>query len=375
MAMNYDKLISQKARKVDASGIRKVFDLAAKMTDPINFSIGQPHFDVPEPIKAAAVEAIESGFNSYTPTQGIAPLRERIAGMLAAELGWQDPAVLVISGVSGGLMLACMALLDPGDEVLIADPYFVMYKHLVNLVGATPVEVETYPDFRLDPDKFAAKVSPRTKLLLLNSPANPTGKLASADELAGLLALADKHGILVISDEIYNEFCYDGPYVSAAKLGQPNGTLLMRGFSKTYGMTGWRLGYAAGPRPVIEQMTKLQQYTFVCAPSMVQKAGMVALGTDMSSQVADYRRKRDIIYEGLKDDFEVTRPGGAFYIFPKAPGGSGAAFCEKAIANNVLIIPGSVFSGRDTHFRISFAADDARLRAGAEILCRLARGG
>ncbi len=373
--MHHEELISQRARAVDASGIRKVFDLAAKLKDPINFSIGQPDFDVPEPVKAEAVAAIEAGFNHYTPTQGLAPLREAVAGQLRRELGWPDPNVLITSGVSGGLLLGLMVLLNPGDEVLIADPYFVMYKHLARLVGAVPVTVETYPDFRLDPDRFAAKITPKTKLLLLNSPANPTGKLASADELKAMLALAEKHGLLVVSDEIYNAFCYDGPYASAAGLADTGRVLLLRGFSKTWGMTGWRLGYAAGPAAVIEQMTKLQQYTFVCAPSMVQKAGLVALETDVSGHVADYRRKRDIIYEGLRGAFEVTRPGGAFYIFPRAPGGQATPFCERAIANNVLIIPGGVFSERDTHFRISFAASDDKLLAGAEVLCRLASQG
>ncbi len=368
--MQPEQLISQRCRMVDASGIRKVFDLAAKLSDPINLSIGQPDFDVPEPVKAEAIEAIRSGFNSYTQTQGIAPLREAIAGRLTREHGWREPSVLITSGVSGGLMLAFMAMLNPGDEVLVPDPYFVMYKHLVNLVGARPVMVDTYPDFRLDPDRFAARVSPRTKLLLLNSPSNPTGNLASADELTGILALADKHGLLVISDEIYCEFCYDGPYQSAAAGGRDD-ILLLGGFSKTYGMTGWRMGYAAGPRAIIEQMTKLQQYTFVCAPSMVQRAGLAALETDMGEHVAAYRRKRDIIYDGLKDAFEVMRPGGAFYIFPKAPGGRATPFVEKAIAGNVLIIPGSVFSDRDTHFRISFATSDEKLRAGAEVLCKL----
>jgi aspartate aminotransferase/aminotransferase len=371
--MHYDELISRKARLVDASGIRKVFDLAAKLPDPINLSIGQPHFDVPDPIKEEAIAAIRSGFNSYTQTQGYGPLREQLAAGLTAEVGWPDPAVLVTSGVSGGLLLAAMALLNPGDEVLIADPFFVMYKHLVNLVGGVPVFVDTYPDFKLDPEKFAAKITPRTKLIMVNSPANPTGAVADSDQLAGLRELADKHGLLIVSDEIYNEFCYDRPYVSAGKFGPANGTLLLRGFSKTYGMTGWRMGYAAGPRAIIEQMTKLQQYTFVCAPSMAQKATLTALTVDMSGYIAEYRRKRDMIYAALKNDFEVVQPGGAFYIFPKAPGGSGAAFCQAAIANNVLIIPGNVFSGRDTHFRISFAAPDDKLRAGAEILCRLAR--
>lgn len=370
--MDYAKLISQRSGKVDASGIRKVFDLAANLKDPINLSIGQPDFDVPDAIKAEAVAAINAGVNSYTQTQGLAELRQAIAGDLATRVGWDDAPVLITSGVSGGLLLTFMALLNPGDEVLVGDPYFVMYKHLVRLVGATPVFVDTYPDFRLNPDAWEAKITERTKLLLLNSPSNPTGRLAGRDELEAMLAMARRRGVLVLSDEIYDLFCYDGPYQSAASVDHEN-LILLGGFSKSYGMTGWRLGYAAGPRPIIEEMTKLQQYTFVCAPSMVQKAGMAALQTDMSEHIAAYTRKRDVIYNALKDDFEVTRPGGAFYIFPRAPGGSGTEFVKRAIAANVLIIPGNVFSERDTHFRISFATTEQKLAEGAEILCRLAR--
>ncbi|MCG3178860.1 MAG: putative N-acetyl-LL-diaminopimelate aminotransferase [Phycisphaerae bacterium] len=371
--MDHASLISKRSAAVNASGIRKVFDLAADLKDPINLSIGQPDFDVPDAIKSAAVEAIQAGFNRYTQTQGTGELREALAARLATRPGWEKPSVLVTSGVSGGLMLAFMALLDAGDEVIVPDPYFVMYKHLVRLVGAKPVFVDTYPDFRLDAARVEAAITERTKLILVNSPANPTGKVASADDLRAVLEVARRRGVLALSDEIYDEFNYDGDFVSAATLAGPDELILLGGFSKTYGMTGWRMGYAAGPRRIVEEMTKLQQYTFVCAPSMVQAAGLEALRTDMSGHIAAYGRKRDLIYEALRKDFDVERPGGAFYIFPAAPGGSATAFVAKAIANNVLIIPGSVFSERDTHFRISFATTEAKLAEGAAVLCRLAR--
>jgi aspartate aminotransferase/aminotransferase len=186
--------------------------------------------------------------------------------------------------------------------------------------------------------------------------------------------LAERHNLLLVVDEIYNRLCYDGPCPSAIRHA-PHRTLLLRGFGKSYGMTGWRLGYAAGPRFLIEEMTKLQQYTFVCAPSMVQYAGLEALNTDMSPYVDVYRRKRDFVWERLAGAFEVTRPGGGFYFFPKVPTryASAMAFVEKAIARNVLIIPGSVFSEKDTHFRISYATSDDKLAQGCDILCDLAR--
>jgi aspartate aminotransferase/aminotransferase len=356
---------------IDASGIRKVFDLAAKMKDPINLSIGQPDFDVPEEIKDSAVRAIRQGRNQYTQTQGIAELRKRLAAKAAADFGLQDPPVLVTSGVSGGLLLALLATVNPGDEVLIGDPYFVMYKHLTNLVGGQPVFVDTYPDFRLTAARLEAHLTPRTRVLMVNSPCNPTGAILSRGELDDILDLAAEHKLLVISDEIYDAFCYDAPYASAC--GRYENTLLLKGFSKTYGMTGWRLGWATGPREIIQAMTMLQQYSFVCAPSIVQWAGVTALETDMSAAVEDFRGRRDMIYEALRRDFEVARPDGAFYIFPKAPGGRAEEFVAEAIRRNVLIIPGRVFSERQSHFRISYAASRETIERGAAVLCKLAR--
>jgi aspartate/methionine/tyrosine aminotransferase len=368
------RFLAARSRSVDASGIRKVFDLAAKLKDPINLSIGQPDFPVPEAIRQAAVDAIQAGKNSYTLTQGIPALRERLASDLKEELGLDLP-VLVTSGVSGGILLAMMALLDPGDEVLIGDPYFVMYKHVVRLVGGKPVAVDTYPDFSFQPERWEAAITPRTKVMVLGSPSNPTGVVLSEAGLKAAAELAERHNLILIFDEIYNQLAYDGPVPSLPKYA-PERTLLLRGFSKSYAMTGWRLGYAAGPKFLVEEMTKLQQYTFVCAPSMVQHAGLAALDTDVTGNVDDYRYKRDLVWNRLSTAFEAIRPSGGFYIFPKAPArfANSTEFVAKAIERSVLIIPGSVFSERDTHFRISYATTNDKLERGCEILCDLARG-
>ena len=370
--------VSSRALGVDASGIRKVFDLAAKMKDPINLSIGLPDFDVPEVVKAAAVDAIQKGQNRYTPTQGIEPLRSRLRADLSNEMGRDIGEVLITSGVSGGLLLAMLAVIDPGDEVIFLDPYFVMYKHLLTMAGGKSVIVDSYPDFRFPAEKVERAITPRTKMLILNSPSNPTGVVMSEAEVKAAVDIARKHDLLILSDEIYEPFLYDSVLSpqssvlpSPAKLYDK--TIILRGFSKSHAMTGWRLGYAAGPAEIIAQMTKLQQYTFVCAPSPLQHAALKALDVSMTDAVAAYRKKRDLVYDGLRGKFELVKPAGAFYIFPKAPAGQTASeFVAKAIENNVLIIPGNVFSERDTHFRISYATTDEKLKQGCEILSKLA---
>src|SRR5258708_31244067 len=330
--------ISARAHGVDASGIRKVFDLAAKMKDPINLSIGLPDFDVPEPVKDAAIEAIRRGDNRYTPTQGIAPLRERLRKELSAEIGRDAGEVLITAGVSGGLFLAILATINPGDEAIFLDPYFVMYKHLLTMAGGKPVAVDSYPDFRFYADRVERAITPKTKLLLLNSPSNPTGAALSQAEVDAAVELARKHDLLIVSDEIYEPFLYDfggGAGTGGHKLPSPatkyEKTLILRGFSKSHAMTGWRLGYAAGCDPIVAQMAKLQQYTYVCAPSPFQHAALAALDVSMEQAAAAYRRKRDIVFERLSKKFEVVKPQGAFYIFPRAPKGMTATdFVAKA---------------------------------------------
>ncbi|MEM1354753.1 MAG: aminotransferase class I/II-fold pyridoxal phosphate-dependent enzyme [Planctomycetota bacterium] len=389
--MNTDRFITDRLRSIDASGIRRVFDLAAKLEDPINLSIGQPDFDVPQPIKDAACNAVVQGMNRYTQTQGVAELREAVTRQLAAEfpdtlgrggVDRPDPetGLVITSGVSGALLLTLMTCVGPGDEVLIPDPYFVMYKHLVTLSGATAVYVDTYPDFQTTAERLEAKITDRTKLVLFNTPSNPTGVVAPPEVCREVIDLCERRDLLLVSDEIYDEFCYEKvdaegtPRCPSPLRHSPN-ALLLRGYSKTYGMTGWRLGYAAGPRGIIEQMTKLQQYSFVCAPSMVQVAGALAFQVDVTGHVTDYQRKRDRVIERLSPHYELALPGGAFYAFPKVPealGLTGSQFVEKAVEKNLLIIPGGVFSERDTHFRLSYACDDDTLERGLDVLVELA---
>jgi aspartate aminotransferase/aminotransferase len=367
-----DRWIADRAKCFDASGIRKVFDLGAKLQDPINLSIGQPDFDVPEAARRAAIEAIRGGRNGYSVTQGAAVLREKLQSRIDEEYGHDDRQLFVTSGTSGGLFLALMVLVNPGDEVIIFDPYFVMYDALAKVVGAKVVHVDTYPDFKIDVDRVAAAITPRTKLILLNSPANPTGAVADGASVEALARLADERDVLLLSDEIYRDFCYDGPFVSPARFNSR--TLVIDGFSKNYGMPGWRLGFAHGPDAVIREMIKLQQYSFVCAPHPFQWAGAVAMDLDTSKEIEAYRRKRDLVVAGLSDCYELATPRGAFYAFPKSPRGTGTEFVEKAIAEHkLLIIPGNVFSRRDTHFRISYAAADGVIERGIEALRKLAR--
>jgi aspartate aminotransferase/aminotransferase len=367
-----EKLLAERTRQIDASGIRKVFALAEKLKDPVNFSIGQPDFDVPVPLKEEAIKAIKAGQNKYSQTAGDSLLQGKIAEQIKNEFGWTNPAILVTSGVSGALLLAFMALVNPGDEVIIPDPYFVMYKHLVNMLGGKCVFADSYPSFELPLEKISKAITSKTKMIILNSPCNPTGVVYSEEQIKALARIAEEKDILVITDEIYEKFCYEGECPSIANYYKK--ILLLRGFSKSYAMAGWRLGFAVADeslKDVIEQMTKIQQYTFVCAPSPFQKAAIAALDYDVSDFVSAYRKKRDLIYEGLKDKFEMVKPGGAFYAFVKAPAGGATKFVEKAIANNVLVIPGNVFSEKDTYFRISYATSDEKIEQGIKILRRL----
>ncbi len=362
--------IADRTHAFDSSGIRKVFDLAREMESPINLSIGQPDYDVPPEARQACIDAIQSGKNGYALTQGMPVLRERLLAQIRQKYGHQDRSVFVCSGTSGGLVLSMLSLVNAGDEVIIFDPYFVMYESLTRLVGGRPVLISTYPDFRIPLDKVADAITDRTKMILLNSPANPTGVTASREEVRGLAELAARHDIVLVSDEIYSRFCYDDPFVSAAQFNDR--TVVIDGFSKNYAMTGWRVGFVHGPAEVIETMVKVQQYTYVCAPQPAQWASAVALDVDISDHIYAYYRKRDLMYDGLADLYNVVKPSGAFYVFPEAPGGSGSDFAARAIQENLLVIPGNVFSQHDSHFRISYAAPDDVLKRGIDVLRKMA---
>lgn len=368
--------LADRTKVIDASGIRKVFALAAELKDPINFSIGQPDFDVPDTIKEAAIDAIRKGHNKYSQTAGQAEIVKQLQACVTADYGWENPPLVITDGVSGALMLAFMAMINPGDEVIVPDPYFVMYKHLVRMLGGKCVYIDTYPDFRLSAEKIEAAVTDKTKLILLNSPANPTGIVYTEQEVKDIAEVAAKNDIIVLSDEIYEQFSYDNDAVSIGSFYEKS--MILKGFSKSCAMTGWRLGYAAcsqALKPLMEKMLMIQQYTFVCAPTPFQMSLPTALECDISSYVDNYRKKRDRMVEVLSTAYEVTRPSGAFYMFVKAPDQypNATEFVTKVIENNVLVIPGNVFSEQDTHFRISYVAPDEKIEQGLEVLLNLAR--
>lgn len=362
--------IADRVKQVDVSGIREAFELARKMKDPVNLSIGQPDFDVPSEVKEAAIRAIRDGHNRYTLTQGIDELKAEIRRRLEEEKGYSPEEVMVTSGAAGGIALAFLVLLNPGDRVLIPDPYFVIYKHLCRLVHAEPVCVDTYPDFLVTPRRLGRAMGKGAALVVLNTPNNPTGRILRGDTLREIADMAAGAGAQILSDEVYDFFAYDSPHES---MGAVSGdALVVGGFSKSFGMPGWRVGYAAGPGQVLAEMAKIQQYSFICAPAPLQHGVVRAYRLQMSATLDAYRRKRDLVCKGLAERYRFVCPEGAFYLFPEAPGGSGTEFARAAVEKNLIIVPGSVFSERDTHFRLSFAAPDETLRRGVEILNEMA---
>jgi aspartate/methionine/tyrosine aminotransferase len=359
--------LSERVTKVRPSGVRKIFDLAAKVKNPVNLSIGEPDFDIPLEIKEEGIKWIRAGFNKYTPSGGILELREKVLHYLKGKGIICDDAIIT-AGATGGILLAFMVTLNPGEEVIIPDPYFVLYEYQVLLLGGKPVFIDTYPDFTLREEALRKAITKKTKVILINSPNNPTGTVYSKEELEMVSRVAQEKNLLVFSDDIYDKFIFEEG-LSNNYLGQLyDKTLTIGGFSKTWGMTGWRLGFVAGPKEIIQYMVTMQQYVFSSINSIAQKAGLVALDYNTDGLIEGYKRKRDLIYEGLRDKYEVVKPKGAYYIFPKAPGGDGDAFVEKALSKNLFIIPGSVFSSRKSHVRISFAASEENVLKGIEIL-------
>jgi aspartate/methionine/tyrosine aminotransferase len=405
--MDIGRLLNARAGVVQESVIRRVFEGARDVVNPINFSIGQPDFPVPEALKRTAIRAIERDQNGYAPNRGIEPLIARIARHLKEDVGWEiDPAagaptaakpavggtggaaVMVTQGTSGGLIAAAMALLGSGDEIIIPDPYFVLYPRLAELTGAKAVACDTYPDFRLTAARVEPLITARTKAVLLVTPSNPCGVVASEQECRELLELCRRKNVLLISDEIYDEFTYAESRTSvrigggsrrvgpspARFAGAQEDVLLVRGFGKTYGCTGWRLGYVAGPAALISPMVKMQQHLYICAPTPLQHGVVEAFDTDMSALIESFRRRRDKVVAALSPVTDVPFPGGAFYAFVKVPerlGMSADEFMKLARSKRVLIVPGYAFSSRDTHFRLSYAVRDDVLDEGLAILAGL----
>lgn len=375
--------ISKRVSGLPPSGIRKFFDLASQMEDIISLGVGEPDFPTPWHIREAGIYALENGFTTYTSNWGLLELREAISEHLETLYGLSyDPEgeILVTTGSSEALDLAIRAIIDPGDEVIIHQPSYVSYLPCVLLAGGKPKILPTIPEeeFKINPERLEKAISNKTKALILNYPNNPTGAVMDRQSLEEIAKIVEKYNLLVISDEIYDQLVYGVEYVSFPSLpNMKERTVLINGFSKAYAMTGWRLGYAVGPRDIIEAMMKIHQYTMLCAPTLAQKAAIEAfkLDEEVKNMRESYNQRRRFFYQGLKEiGFEVVEPKGAFYIFPsiKQFGLSSEEFAERLLREErVVVIPGSVFGESGEGFiRCTYASSLDDLR---EALRRLKR--
>ena len=367
--MNYDELLAPAAKAMRPSGIRKFFDLAADMPHCISLGVGEPDFKTPWSVRDAGIRSLELGRTKYTANAGLKDLRKEICTYLQRrfELHYQEENVLVTVGGSEAIDLAIRALVQPGDEVIIPEPCFVCYEPITQLTGGVPVHIATRAEdqFRLTADQLRAAITPKTKLLIFPYPNNPTGAVMSAAEVEEIAAVLRETNVLVLSDEIYSELTYGlDRHVSIASLpGMAERTIVVNGFSKSYAMTGWRLGYAVGPAPLIKVMTKIHQSCIMSAPTTSQYAAITALRQcdDQIEMMRDeYNRRRRYVVKALNEmGLTCFEPRGAFYVVPsiQISGLTSSEFCEQLLREKeVAIIPGSAFGASgEGYARISYA--------------------
>ncbi len=372
--------LSKTVVNLKASGIRKFFDIAATMEDVISLGIGEPDFTTPQPVIEAGVQALRKGETHYTSNQGIMELRAAIAENLAERYGVHyDPVneIIVTVGVSEALYLTFTALLDPGDEVIIPTPCFVSYQAEVALAGGKPVEIYTTmeDDFQPDPAVIEKAITPRTKAILLGYPNNPTGAVAKRENLEAIAKIAEEHDLVVISDEIYDRLVYGQEHICfPAFPGMQERTLLLGGFSKDYAMTGWRIGYAAGPASMINGLVRIHQYSVMSAPTVSQYGALEALKVGepyVKEMLAEYDRRRKLVYEGLNSlGLPTFEPHGAFYVFPSIhnTGLDDVTFAERLLLEEkVAVVPGSAFGDSGIGFvRCSYATSYEKLEIALE---------
>ena len=385
--MDYEKYLSPVANGLKPSGIRRFFDIAAEMDHVISLGVGEPDFKTPWAIRQEAIRTLEKGQTWYTANAGLLPLRQEIARYLKNAVGVEyhpKGEILVSVGGSEAIDLCVRALVQPGDQVLIPQPSFVCYDPIVQLAGGTPVIIQTKAEnqFRLTPQELEEKITPSTKLLVLPYPNNPTGGVMKKEDLEAIAPVIEKHDLLVLSDEIYSELTYSGKHVSIASLpGMAQRTVVINGFSKSFAMTGWRLGYAAGPAPIIGLMVKIHQYAIMSAPTMSQYAAVEALRSCMSSveeMRQEYNLRRRYLVDALnKMGLSCFEPEGAFYVFPsiQSTGLTSEEFCEKLLQKErVAVVPGNAFGEcGEGHVRISYSYSINHLKEALKRIQRFVR--
>ncbi|MGN0688667.1 MAG: aminotransferase class I/II-fold pyridoxal phosphate-dependent enzyme [Oscillospiraceae bacterium] len=368
--MDYDKILPERITNIQPSGIRKFFDIAQQVEGVISLSVGEPDFKTPWAVRKEAIRVLEKGRTAYTANSGLAELRRAISQYLIQTIHTEyepDGEIIVTVGGSEAIDMALRTLIQAGDEVLVPEPSFVCYSPIVTMCGGTPVPIVTKREdnFRLTAQALKEKITPRTKALVLPFPNNPTGAVMRREHLEQIAEVLRGTDIMVLSDEIYSEMTYNGEkHVSFAEIdGMRERTIVINGFSKAFAMTGWRLGYAAGPRPVMKQMLKLHQYCIMSSPTVSQYAAIVAMTQcrdEVDKMVEEYDMRRRLLVKGFNDmGLDCFEPEGAFYVFPciRSTGMTSAEFCEKLIyGKKVAVVPGNAFGESGEGFvRVSYA--------------------
>lgn len=367
--IDYDKLISNRVKKIKPSGIRKFFDMANEMDGVISLGVGEPDFKTPWSIREKAIETLEKGKTVYTSNTGLASLRQEISKYLHTKYNIQynsDEEILVTVGGSEGIDICIRALINEGDEVLIVEPCFVAYTPIVELTGgkAVPIQTKAKDGFRLTKEALIEKITDKTKLLILSFPSNPTGAVMKKENLEEIAEVLKGTSIMVLSDEIYSELTYSGKHTSIASIGNMREqTIVINGFSKAFSMTGWRLGYACGPAEILSQMTKIHQFAIMCAPTTSQYAAIEALQKceeNIKNMRDEYNiRRRFVIDAFRKMGFYCFEPEGAFYIFPSIEftGLTSEEFCEQLLhSKKVAVVPGTAFGDcGEGYIRVSYS--------------------
>lgn len=374
--IDYSKVLSERVQAVKPSGIRKFFDLASTMKDVISLGVGEPDFETPWQVRRAGIASLEKGRTFYTSNWGLQQLRDEIAGLALRRYDlFYDPhdEIVVTVGGSEAIDNALRAIVSLGDEVLIPEPSFVCYTPLTTLAGGVPVAIPTVAEegFKLTPERLRAAITPKTKALILPYPNNPTGAIMNRQELEAIADVLRDTNIVVISDEIYCMLTYQGEHVSIAQIdGMRERTIVIDGFSKSYAMTGWRLGWAMGPRELMKSICKIHQFGIMCAPTTAQFAGIEAIRTgndDIIHMRSQYDiRRRFLVSELRSMGLECFEPHGAFYVFPsvKSTGLTSEEFCNRLLQEqHVAVIPGDAFGESGAgHIRISYSYSMAHLR-------------
>lgn len=362
--------IAERLQQFDSKAFRDVFALKAQLKHPIDLSVGVPEELTSDHIKLAGITAIGANHTSYTATNGILPLRQALAKKLKDQnnIKLTPEQVTIVPGLTTGLLLVYMALLNPGDEVIVIDPSYPPYFSLPPMIGARAVRVSSFPTFELDPTAIEHAITDKTRVIIINSPNNPTGAVYSEQALRQVAAVARAYNLLVISDEIYEHFVHEGEHFSIGSI-YPN-TITMNGFSKNYAMTGWRLGYVAGPEEIIAAINQLQQYTVFSSSTIAQYAALAALTHPLNPALTNYRAKQALVTAALKSmDYAIHGGTGAYYVlFPTPEGVRDVEFIQAAAKHNVLLIPGHAFAERQDYVRLSYGADLDTLAKGLTIL-------